>query len=135
MLPVELRAGPALNSPVIKTLQPDDKLGLLEQLPDTMDGHVRCRVAYYRKKKDKEPDGVAWTTLMIPAIVFMVAIGIAIKMRKSKDVSVRGALFIIFEVAVALHSMFFIAVTKAALAPFDCTDIGNTWSAGASAPE
>ena len=63
MLPVELRAGPALNSPVIKTLQPDDKLGLLEQLPDTMDGHVRCRVAYYRKKKDKEPDGVAWTTL------------------------------------------------------------------------
>ena len=64
--------------------------------------------------------------LMIPAIVFMVAIGIAIKMRKSKDVSVRGALFIIFEVAVALHSMFFIAVTKAALAPFDCTDIGNT---------
>ena len=58
--------------------------------------------------------------LMIPAIVAVVSIGVFVKKRRGGAV---GSIpRILLKVAVALHSMFFIILTKSALAPFDCTN-------------
>lgn len=55
----------------------------------------------------------------MPAIWCLVALGILLEQRKSRKID--RPWMVLFEIGVALHSVLFVVLLKAGLAPFDCT--------------